>query len=301
MLKTHRIIPLVFILFFFGFTLITVAPVFAQGQWDKSMGMRHPDRPCMKNAREKGPRFGCGPDMRSPEQIASDPYDTNHPKSQEARANQADSPKKGFSSFGRTPKREVADSPKKGFSSFGRTPEEENQDSSGHFERRLQRKDKLGDSQTRKGKELQRIKEQKEELKKQDDELKWHARNMIGVHAKDRCNSQLRMEQSPLCARVDALYNRLVGCQKNGGSTWEKCFRDGLDSPQMKTCGRYCWCAIEGISESKRHEYDCRAERGAAWREDTIWMMKGYYYSGTYTGNYNKWQYKGGGWSKVKK
>jgi hypothetical protein len=30
MLKTHRIIPLVFILFFFGFTLITVAPVLAQ-------------------------------------------------------------------------------------------------------------------------------------------------------------------------------------------------------------------------------------------------------------------------------
>ena len=30
MLKTYRIIPLVFILFFFGFTLITVAPVFAQ-------------------------------------------------------------------------------------------------------------------------------------------------------------------------------------------------------------------------------------------------------------------------------
>ena len=73
MLKTYRIIPLVFILFLFGFTLITVAPVFA---WDKSMGMRHPDRPCMKNAREKGPKFGCGPDMRSPEQIASDPYDT---------------------------------------------------------------------------------------------------------------------------------------------------------------------------------------------------------------------------------
>ena len=30
MLKTYRIIPLVFILFFFGFTLITVAPVFAE-------------------------------------------------------------------------------------------------------------------------------------------------------------------------------------------------------------------------------------------------------------------------------
>ena len=30
MLKTYRIIPLVFILFLFGFTIITVAPVFAQ-------------------------------------------------------------------------------------------------------------------------------------------------------------------------------------------------------------------------------------------------------------------------------
>ena len=73
MLKTYRIISLIFILFLFGFTLITVSPVFA---WDKSMGMRHPDRPCMKNEREKGPRFGCGPDMRSPAQIKSDPYDT---------------------------------------------------------------------------------------------------------------------------------------------------------------------------------------------------------------------------------
>ena len=84
MLKTYRLIPFVFILFLFGFTLITVAPAFA---WDPSMGMRHPDRPCMKNAREKGPRFGCGPDMRSPEQIESDPYDTNNPASQAARAN----------------------------------------------------------------------------------------------------------------------------------------------------------------------------------------------------------------------
>jgi hypothetical protein len=66
MLKTYRIIPLVFILFLFGFTLITVSPVFA---WDKSMGMRHPDRPCMiVNA--------CGEDFRSPALIASDPYDT---------------------------------------------------------------------------------------------------------------------------------------------------------------------------------------------------------------------------------
>jgi hypothetical protein len=30
MLKTYRIIPLVFILFLFGFTLVTVSPVFAQ-------------------------------------------------------------------------------------------------------------------------------------------------------------------------------------------------------------------------------------------------------------------------------
>jgi hypothetical protein len=61
----------------------------ADGPWDKSMGMRHPARPCMKNGREKGPRFGCGRDMRSPEQIASDPYDTNNPASQAARAREA--------------------------------------------------------------------------------------------------------------------------------------------------------------------------------------------------------------------
>ena len=34
MLKTYRIIPLVFILFLFGFTLITVSPVFAQSTKD---------------------------------------------------------------------------------------------------------------------------------------------------------------------------------------------------------------------------------------------------------------------------
>jgi hypothetical protein len=49
MLKTYRIIPLVFILFLFGFTLITVAPVFAQGQWNPSMGMCHNSRPCIKS------------------------------------------------------------------------------------------------------------------------------------------------------------------------------------------------------------------------------------------------------------
>ena len=83
MLKTYRIIPLVFILFLFGFTLFTVSPVFA---WDPSMGMRHPDRPCMNRAKHPG---GCGPDRRSPEQKASDPYDTNNPASQAARANPA--------------------------------------------------------------------------------------------------------------------------------------------------------------------------------------------------------------------
>ena len=139
MLKTYRIIPLVFILFLFGFTFITVAPVFAHGighwkeriekleaavfpegqtvppvveqptlppvveqptltpvpskidgPWDKSMGMRHPARPCMvkgpgRDGTGLGPR-GCGPDRRSPEQIASDPYDTNNPASQAGRA-----------------------------------------------------------------------------------------------------------------------------------------------------------------------------------------------------------------------
>ena len=84
MLKTYRIIPLVFILFLFGFTLITVAPVFAQS-WEPSMGMRHPDRPCMKSNM-------CGHDTRPSDAIANDPYDTNNPVSQEARANQADSP-----------------------------------------------------------------------------------------------------------------------------------------------------------------------------------------------------------------
>ena len=83
MLKTYRIIPFVFILFLFGFTLSTVAPVFA---WDPSMGMRHPDRPCMiVNS--------CGVDNRSPAQIASDPYDTNNPVSMAARGETgADSP-----------------------------------------------------------------------------------------------------------------------------------------------------------------------------------------------------------------
>ena len=66
MLKTYPIIPFTFILFLFGFTLITESPVFA---WDSSMGMRHPDRPCMiVNS--------CGVDRRSPAEIASDPYDT---------------------------------------------------------------------------------------------------------------------------------------------------------------------------------------------------------------------------------
>ena len=127
MLKTYRIIPVVFILFFFGFTLFTVSPVIAStidqlieriekleaavfpegqtvppvveqptlppvveqptltpvpskidGPWDKSMGMRHPARPCMLVN-------SCGPDRRTRAQIASDPYDTNNPATQAAR------------------------------------------------------------------------------------------------------------------------------------------------------------------------------------------------------------------------
>jgi hypothetical protein len=90
MFQKFKITSCTFILFLFGFTLITVLPVFAQGQWDKSMGMRHPDRPCMDRARVPG---GCGPDRRSPEQIASDPYDTNNPVSLAARGETgADSP-----------------------------------------------------------------------------------------------------------------------------------------------------------------------------------------------------------------
>ena len=114
MKKTYRINPFAFILFLFGLTLITVAPVKAQtqieklieriekleafhsdvgsesksdsgnieappaGPWDPSMGMRHPARPCMDRTKVPG---GCGPDRRSPEQIASDPYDRNNPRS----------------------------------------------------------------------------------------------------------------------------------------------------------------------------------------------------------------------------
>ena len=138
MLKTYRIIPLVFILFLFGFTLITVAPVFAHGighwkeriekleaavfpegqtvppvveqptltpvpskidgQWDVSMGMRHPDRPCMKVG-------SCGHDDRLPLEIASDPFDTNNPASLAAR---------GAAPGGTRYEREVAACRKKG-------------------------------------------------------------------------------------------------------------------------------------------------------------------------------------------
>ena len=126
MKKTYRINPFAFILFLFGLTLITVAPVKAQtqieklieriekleafhsdvgsesksdsgnieappaGPWDPSMGMRHPARPCMDRTKVPG---GCGPDRRSPEQIASDPYDRNNPVSLAARGEAgADSP-----------------------------------------------------------------------------------------------------------------------------------------------------------------------------------------------------------------
>ena len=47
------------------------------------MGMRHPARPCMNRRKVPG---GCGPDRRSPEQIASDPYDKNNPVSVADRA-----------------------------------------------------------------------------------------------------------------------------------------------------------------------------------------------------------------------
>ena len=48
MLKTCRIIPVVFILFLFGFTLISVSPVIAEEPWNPSMGMCHNSRPCIK-------------------------------------------------------------------------------------------------------------------------------------------------------------------------------------------------------------------------------------------------------------
>jgi hypothetical protein len=48
MLKTYRIIPLVFILFLFGFTLITVAPVFAHSGPEKTMLEMRIDRLEMK-------------------------------------------------------------------------------------------------------------------------------------------------------------------------------------------------------------------------------------------------------------
>jgi hypothetical protein len=47
MLKTYRIIPLVFILCLFGLTLISVSPVIAEEPWNPSMGMCHNSRPCM--------------------------------------------------------------------------------------------------------------------------------------------------------------------------------------------------------------------------------------------------------------
>ena len=47
------------------------------------MGMRHPDRPCMNRTAHPG---GCGPDTRSPDEKARDPYDTQNPVSQKAGA-----------------------------------------------------------------------------------------------------------------------------------------------------------------------------------------------------------------------
>ena len=47
------------------------------------MGMRHPDRPCMNRAVVP---VGYGPDTRSPDEKARDPYDTQNPVSLEAGA-----------------------------------------------------------------------------------------------------------------------------------------------------------------------------------------------------------------------
>ena len=62
--------------------LLLFTQLFAQ-TWEPSMGMRHPDRPCMKVN-------SCGQDSRSQDEKANDPNDTNHPQSQEARANEAE-------------------------------------------------------------------------------------------------------------------------------------------------------------------------------------------------------------------
>ena len=111
MLKTYRIIPLVFILFLFGFTLITVAPVNAQtvdqlierieklDANDRARVLEYkyspPNRPsdATPAAEADGPwdismgmrhparpcmkANSCGPDTREPDQIARDPYDTS--------------------------------------------------------------------------------------------------------------------------------------------------------------------------------------------------------------------------------
>ena len=79
MLKTYRIIPLVFILFLFGFTLITVAPVIAQEQWNPSMGMCHNSRPCMKN--NKCGKM-CNASVRASKGWVK-PNDTNNPETAE--------------------------------------------------------------------------------------------------------------------------------------------------------------------------------------------------------------------------
>jgi hypothetical protein len=51
MLQKLKIIPCAFILFSFGFTLITASPVIAEKPWNPSMGMCHNSRPCIiKNA-----------------------------------------------------------------------------------------------------------------------------------------------------------------------------------------------------------------------------------------------------------
>ena len=274
MLKTYRIIPLVFILFLFGFTLITVAPVIAEEQWNPSMGMCHNSRPCIKTNQ-------CG------DQCAVHIRESKGwlPPAEHKARMAAQSPEQVSTSPS-----EVQNSLKELKQVCHDTQCSMCTDPITNNERPCLPHEIV---HKRVEKAVQKLVEQK----KQDDSLKWHVRNMIGIHAEHRCNLQLRMEQSPLCARVDALYNRLVGCQKNGGSTWEKCFRDGLNLQQRNTCGRYCWCAIGGLSNRDRQYHKCRIN---GQREGPNWKLI-YYYSGTYWGNWKEWQYKGGGWSKVKK
>jgi hypothetical protein len=83
MLKTYRIIPLVFILCLFGFTLITVSPVIAEEPWNPSMGMCHNSRPCIK---QNVCGAQCAPTVRKSKGWM------NPSEYQASRANRSDSP-----------------------------------------------------------------------------------------------------------------------------------------------------------------------------------------------------------------